>query len=1106
MNERGGEFIKNDISKLSGRKDVLPKFVGDRVVLGSDNEGIYRRQISKLVGEIEDGRVLDSSNPDRRTLASKVLKDNFNVATLKDLRDGQQDSKKAEYVRDNLKKYEERLAKAILISLKKSGVAESDLVSPEKIDEKLPEELKGLGEKISSFVITDPKIKEALAEVDLNRNGLKIDYYDEKKERVLEKIKTASKDIYKSLNPKNINQVELAINYLNSLQREVSRNLEKESITDEIITFLDDYVIRKDVTVDEDLNLRNAHGGDDFEVEMVDGKEVILENGKKKYVHQETTDWLNNREIKATELIMICSGGRFDSIEQIDEKYTEGGILSPYYTNDKDGTRGEKEYLVGLKDTLGFCVYETIQNSEVDANKTILGTLNTNRVDRLIPKVMEGLSDEVVINAAKDSFLREQLRTICMLDKDKKFSLMAIHGGFSSLDVKEQLKRDINSVVSTISKDKRLGKDKSFTSEAIRIQQWLKGRNKEYQQLIDLQVKIGRGGGEIMPGESKERYELARTLLNTVEASGSPPGSLNIMEQCTKLFNMTQSEMVEQELKTEIKARLSLAFMYYHMHAAGGLLNNRGQSIEDAHEQGFKEGLLIDKNAMEFFLKTGVNGLPGANGLPVAECWNAIEELNFGWENGKPVPGNESYYNLLVKMMGVNYSFHKETQRITLDLEYKDKIDEKTGKVVKDEKGINIKTKDVDFDSPKTKKVFKPLIGRDASNKEISTLEGEYLLSFREQGMKYLNQRGSLTDVEFLSKWTDKLRYNFFGDFNKLQNEESFFWGEGAENAMRFNYFTDVNLGRKGMVRDFILNGIKEKREAENIGKSETEKLITDKKSLEKGFELAEKLLESTAETSVFNPCFAGHNDFSELILTEANSKDRQKKMKVIGARVAMAEIVSFYTTWPRYIAGEKDSDRRSVFKPLYAKEIHTERMDNPKSDSYFLMTAILPKKILPVQAFFMKEDISSKDVLTVEHWKKLYDPISKVIDYSQDVLRDESMKTNTVKIEKGKNDKTLKYRLRLLAVQAVVQMAERYSTGWDWGNLYKLGQLVTREYVTIEDKQKNAERSSFITFNDFWGEIWKSLTLRERMGERLTMLNAEERARSSEIFKIKIP
>lgn len=1095
MSERSGEFIKHDISKLSGRKDALPQSVEDRAVLGSDNEGIYRRQISKLVGEIEDGRVLDPSNPDRRTRASGVLKDNFNVATLKDLRDGQQDSNKA-YVRDNLKKYEERLAKAVLISLKKSGMAESDLVSPEKIDQKLPEELKGLGEKVSSYVITDTKIKEALAEVDLNRNGLKIDDYDEKKERVLEKIKVASRDIYKSLNPKNIKQVELAINYLNSLQREVSRNLEKESITDEIISFLDDYVIRKDVTVDKDLNLRNAHSGDDFEAEMGGGKEIILSNGEKKYVHQETVDWLKDRERKATELIMVCSGGRFKSIDQIDEKYTEGGILSPYYTND-DGTRGEKEYLVGLKDTLGFCVYETIQNSEVDANKTILGTLNTNRVDRLLPNAMKGLSDDVVINAAKNPFLREQLKTICLMDKDKKFSLVAINGGFSSILTKEQLKRDINSVVNKILGDKRMGVDREYTSEARRIQKWLLDRNEVYQVLIDRQEKMGRYG-EVIPENSKERYEMARTLLDTIEASGSPPGSLNIMDQCTKLFNMTQSEMVEQELKTEIKARLSLAFMYYHMHAAGGLLNNRGQSIEDAHEKGFQEGLLIDKDAMEFFLKIG------ANGLPVAECWDAIEELNFGWEKGKPVPGNESYYNLLVKMMGVNYSFHKETQRITLDLVYKNKIDRETGRVVVDKQGNIVKINEVDYESDITKKVFKPLIEKDAGGIDVPTAEGRYLLSFREQGMKYLNQRGSLTDVEYLSHWTNESRYEFFKDFNKLQNAESFFWGKGAENAMRFNYFTDVNRGRKGMVRDFILNGIKEKRDMENIGKLEADKLTTDIKSLEKGFELTEKLLEATAETSVFNPCFAGHNDFSELILTEANTKDRQKKSKVIGARVAMADIVSFYTTWPRYIAGETEAGRKSVFKPLYTEEINTERMDGPKNDSYFLMTAILPKKILPVQAHFMKEDFGAKDILTVEYWKKLYDPISKIIGYSQDVLCDEATGNNIEKVEKDKNEETSKYRLRLLAVKAVVQMAERYSTNWNWGSLYRLGELVTAKYVTEEDRDGEGFESSFIEFNDYWSEIYKSPTLKQKMGERLIKINAEDRAGRSEEFKIK--
>lgn len=1049
MSEMGGEFIKYDVSKLSGKKDVLPQSIGDRVVLGSDNEGLYRRQISKLVGEIEDGKVLDTTNPDRSTQASKILKDNFNFETLEDLRDAQRDSNRREYTRDILKRSEERLAKAVLISLKKSGMAETDLVSPERIDDRLPEELKGLGEKVASFVITDEKIKGALKNVDLYRNGLQIDDYDQKKELVSGQIKLAIKEIQGSLNPTNIKQVELASNYLYSLQREVLRNREKESVTDEIVAFLEEHVIRRDVTVDEDLNLRNTHdGGDDFE--KIPGEYTPEDYANyRNYRYPETVRWLKERDERASELIKICSGSEFESISQINEKLNEGGPLASRYTRE-DGTMGDKEYLEGLKDTLGFCFYEAIQDSKVGANIKILGTLHTHRVDRLLPVSMVGMSDNVVINAARDPFLREQIRSICLLDRDKKFRLLSIHGGFSDIETKKQLQSDITKIVEKITGDRRMGSDTSYTSEASRIRAWLLERNKVYQQLIDRQERIGRGGREMLPDDKEGRLKYARGLLDYVEDSGYPPGSLSVMDQCTALYQMQRSEMVEEEIKDEIHARLHLAYMYYHMHAAGGLLNNRNQSIEDAHEQGFKEGMLIDKRTLDWLIKNG------ANGHPVAECWNAIEDLNFGWENGIKTKDNDSYFRLLAKMVGIDI----------------DKVRYKNGdresNILWNESSVANKPLTVDND------------------------EGKFLLTMKNNGLKFLGVKGELSDETYLAKWDEianpyevegkriTYRQKFVGDFYKLQNPESFFWGKGAENAMRFNYFTDINVSRKEMVRDLILQRIKEKRELENKDKSEEDKLTTEMEILKKGFELAERLMEATAETSVFNACFAGHNDFSELILTEANTKDRQKKLKVIGARAAISKIVSFYTTWPRYIAGNRDSDRRSVFKPLYTEQIKTERMDDPKNDSYFLMAAILPKKILPVQAHFMKEDIGAKDVTSLEYWKKLYDPITKVISYGQDVLVDPDNQRRTIRVT-NENKEYLSRMLRKMAVGGVLQLARRPTNELKWGDILKIENIVTTDYTIVDTigAPRNTER--FLEVED-WLHLTKDETFKKEL------------------------
>ncbi len=1053
-NSAGNEGVrKGELSAYAEKKNAVSQPLDEKGYLGPDYDKFLRRLVVDVtIGLIDLDKNRAGHEGEVDSASESLVRSKFGVGSVSEFKD-RIDAQN--YNSGAVTRSYERLTKSVKLFLNKKGFSDEALstMSPQEIDAQLFRNFEGIGSDVKRVLVVDGQLKTVLKKVDNVLNRVEILDQGRKKKMDLKTIDKAMDKAEEILVGKAMGddalkrQSELVIDYLTILKREVDQGKGDAEVEDCIVGFIGEHILRKGLTLDDEGNLKSTNGDDFTLLKDEEGRTRYYDNGEKMYIHPEIVRWMKKRNENIEDLIMITSNGEFSDIREIDAVLNNENefILDDYirnkYVEGNDLGRGKKADLLVIKDQLGRWFCDAIRDSGDETNRTVLGTLNAYKIENLLPMGATGLGVDIVINVSNDVLIRKALKQVCAIDM-KKGSLGERENidGFSSIETKKNSMGEIKRIIEKITGDNKryLEGDNNYRTEVDGLVRLLNERVVKYDRLIAHQEKVGRYGEQIPtePERVGERLLYARKLLDYVEDSGSPPGSLNIMDQCTRLFEMSRLDSVEQEIKDEIHARLHLAFMFYHMHAAGGLLNNRGQSIEDAHEKGYADGMLLDKITMDFLLKNG------ANGLPVAECWDAIEELNFGWENGKPVKDNDSYFRLLSLMVGIDYT----------------KIQYENG----DREGKISWENSKDASLPIT----------------VDNTEGKFLISMKENGLKFLGVKGELTDEAYLAKWNEianpyevkeeqiTYRQKFVGDFYKLQNPESFFWGKGAENAMRFNYFTDISSGRKGMVKDFLLTDIKEKREAKNIGKSETEKLPTDKKSLEKGFELAEKLLEATAETSVFNPCFAGHNDFSELILTEANTKDRQKKMKVIGMRVAMADIVSFYTTWPRYIAGNKDSDRRSVFKPLYAEQIKTERMDNPKNDSYFLMTAILIKKILPVQAFLMKEDIGSKDLLTVEFWKKLYDPISKVISYGQDVLTDPDDDFKTIKVT-DKNKKDLSRRLRLLVARAVFQSAISPTSDFDWGGLNLLGDTLTTKFTTVDNISEKDEEESFIERED---------------------------------------
>lgn len=253
--------------------------------------------------------------------------------------------------------------------------------------------------------------------------------------------------------------------------------------------------------------------------------------------------------------------------------------------------------------------------------------------------------------------------------------------------------------------------------------------------------------------------------------------------------------------------------------------------------------------------------------------------------------------------------------------------------------------------------------------------------------------------------WNELMKINYGDGYIKVVNEilrdqdflkqmvsDNNFWNEfGINNPS--DYFSKTFGGLK----DESLNpgslAFREEKSNYQYDSDEVRKKIVDKylvskvgsgddlNKLNKGLELANKLIVATGENATMNSAFAGHDDLAELVLTEPNTYDRKSKGKTIGSRRVMRSLISLTPTWLRAISN------KDVMGPLMTGDINYEAMRNPKGTEYFYYTAILMKKTIKYQQAVMQEAIQLRDITSQPYWKDLYDSINKVAKYPSMVI-----------------------------------------------------------------------------------------------------------------------
>lgn len=302
------------------------------------------------------------------------------------------------------------------------------------------------------------------------------------------------------------------------------------------------------------------------------------------------------------------------------------------------------------------------------------------------------------------------------------------------------------------------------------------------------------------------------------------------------------------------------------------------------------------------------------------------------------------------------------------------------------------------------------------------------------------------------------------------------------------NYFLDANKKRKDAVNGFIAKEIRNK-----------DKTITEEESL-KGVELAWNLMVATAETSVFNAAFAGHNDLSELILTKYDTLDRmsESKGKTIGSLTCMERIVSMGTTWLRYLSD------RTVFGPLKVEDVkkNLSRLDvTDKWGIEYCYGPMITQKISEAKKEMRDvEKKTAKDLYNNSAYlKDLGEKIGKVAKFPSVILDKEGKviintdgkideDTGQPKINKLTGEpivdkvdaygrplvitslekETKERRIRFLMVAAWANQAvSNPELGWDESSWKSFKDILTRKYQFDEEDLSENNTKSFISNED---------------------------------------
>lgn len=326
-------------------------------------------------------------------------------------------------------------------------------------------------------------------------------------------------------------------------------------------------------------------------------------------------------------------------------------------------------------------------------------------------------------------------------------------------------------------------------------------------------------------------------------------------------------------------------------------------------------------------------------------------------------------------------------------------------------------------------------------------------------------------DVDFckkngIDKWPDSRKVAFLNAGTKPAFSKKGYWEDEYD-----NYFTDSNMERRRLVKEFLAKKIKKE-------------LKVSEYEATRGVSLAWDLVRGTQEEVVFNVALAGHHDLTELLLTKDNTLDLMSKGKSVGALTSMDKIVSVAPTWLRFLSN------RTVFGKLYSKDIKVDNADNPKSDEVYWYSAIVKRKI-SVVVNAMRNEQPKPDEISSGTLKTLGEQMGKIAKYPSVILdennepimsdsnfieegRDLNLPPQLEKDEKGRpligikeGDKKVEEkraeRLRFLYVAGLAQLAKnRQELGWSGFDWRKLRPILLAEYQMDEDDPTKI--SQFIT------------------------------------------
>lgn len=153
-----------------------------------------------------------------------------------------------------------------------------------------------------------------------------------------------------------------------------------------------------------------------------------------------------------------------------------------------------------------------------------------------------------------------------------------------------------------------------------------------------------------------------------------------------------------------------------------------------------------------------------------------------------------------------------------------------------------------------------------------------------------------------------------------------------------------------------------------------------------KTYQLANELVNATAERSSFNFGFIKGDSFSESIYFRSFREDDAKKGKKVGP-IANRGIESLAHGWLRFLSSKEKDYLVEKMGAIKAENINIEEIDNSKKDSIMYFGKILPSYVLTTRNALMDTDPDLKKILNISWLQELTSAIDKV-DLRYDIVK----------------------------------------------------------------------------------------------------------------------